>query len=169
MNHRTNKLIKVLNDYGINPKMGAEVGVQFGKNAAGMLKTFPDLHLHLVDSYDPITFSHHNHTALEALLMASHRLFKYRERCEWWLLISVSAAKCVRDETLDYAFIDAGHGYDDVRQDIAAWSPKVRHGGILAGHDYTRRFRGVVKAVNEAFGGKHERKGDLWWIQMGQK
>ncbi len=169
MNHRTNKLIKVLNDYGINPKLGAEVGVQFGKNAHGMLKTFPDLHLLLVDSYDPNIFQHDNHTSQEALLKAVYNLYKYRDRITWYLAPSMTAVVCVGDYSLDYAFIDAGHGYEDVRQDIRAWSPKIRHGGILAGHDYTRRFKGVVKAVNEAFSGKHERKGDLWWIQIGQK
>ncbi|KKN88387.1 hypothetical protein LCGC14_0249500 [marine sediment metagenome] len=168
MNHRTNKLIKVLNDYKINPKMGAEVGVQFGKNAYGMLKTFPDLHLLLVDSYDPTTFFHDRHTAENARNMALVRLFNFTDRTQWFVKTSVEAATEIPDYSLDYAFIDAGHGYDDVRADIAAWSPKIRHGGILAGHDYTRRFRGVVKAVNEAFGGKHERKGDLWWIQMGK-
>ena len=169
MNNRTKKLIKVLNDYGINPNVGAEIGVLFGKNAEGMLNTFPNLKIYLVDSYDPTTFAHHTHTALEALIMAAERLERFRGRFEWFLRTSVVAAEEIPDYSLDYAFIDAGHFYEDVVQDIKAWSPKIRHGGILAGHDYTKRFKGVVRAVCEAFGGKHERKGDLWWIQMGQK
>src|SRR5690606_15021310 len=48
---------------------------------------------------------------------------------------SVQAAGQFRDGTLDFANIDACHQYPDVAADIKAWWPKVRPGGILAGHD----------------------------------
>lgn len=64
---------------------------------------------------------------------------------------SVVAAGLVSDETFDLVFIDADHSYRAVRDDIAAWLPKVTHGGILAGHDYNYEWPGVIRAVDEAF------------------
>jgi hypothetical protein len=62
---------------------------------------------------------------------------------------SVSASKMYADESLDAVFIDADHKYESVRADILAWMPKVKKGGILAGHDYMDAWGGVIKAVNE--------------------
>lgn len=36
----------------------------------------------------------------------------------------------------DLIFLDADHGYQSVRDDILAWRPLLREGGILCGHDY---------------------------------
>jgi predicted O-methyltransferase YrrM len=49
---------------------------------------------------------------------------------------SVDAAKLFGDETFDFVYIDANHDYEHCSQDIEAWFPKVRHGGLVAGHDY---------------------------------
>ena len=63
---------------------------------------------------------------------------------------SIEASKLYEDNSLDFVFIDASHEYEDVKADILAWLPKVKVGGILAGHDYGT-FEGVDKAVNEIF------------------
>jgi len=55
------------------------------------------------------------------------------------------------DCSLDYVFIDADHQYESVKKDILAWLPKIKPGGIIAGHDYVSDF-GVDKAVQEQFG-----------------
>ena len=60
---------------------------------------------------------------------------------------SVEGAKLFKDNSVDLVFIDAAHDYENVKNDINAWYPKVKPGGILAGHDKT--WPGVVKAVNE--------------------
>lgn len=46
----------------------------------------------------------------------------------------------------EVVFLDADHRYENVKADIVAWKPKAR---ILAGHDYSPCWEGVVKAVNE--------------------
>jgi hypothetical protein len=48
---------------------------------------------------------------------------------------SADAAAYFADRSLDFVFIDASHDFDGVRRDVAAWLPKVRVGGIFAGHD----------------------------------
>jgi len=68
-------------------------------------------------------------------------------------LPSLEAVKQFEDNSLDFVFIDASHEYEDVKQDIIAWLPKVKPGGIIAGHDYyvdgSDYFPGVKQAVNE--------------------
>lgn len=69
---------------------------------------------------------------------------------------SVAAADLYDLGSLDFVFIDADHSYEGCRRDILAWLPRVRPGGIIAGHDYnpepdpkTGLDYGVGKAVRE--------------------
>ena len=48
--------------------------------------------------------------------------------------------------------IDADHSYESTLQDIEAWWPKVKSGGVMIGHDYeTVQFPGVKRAVQTFF------------------
>jgi hypothetical protein len=62
---------------------------------------------------------------------------------------SVTASRMYDEESLDAVFIDADHEYESVKKDILAWMPKVKKGGILAGHDYSTAHGGVIRAVSE--------------------
>ena len=68
-------------------------------------------------------------------------------------MTSLQAVKKFENESLDFVFIDGSHEYEDVKKDIIAWFPKVKPGGILAGHDYyigeEDYCPGVKQAVNE--------------------
>lgn len=62
------------------------------------------------------------------------------------------AAKLFADHSLDFVFIDANHEYDSVVHDLATWAPKVKPGGLFAGHDYQGHgWDGVKMAVDEFF------------------
>jgi predicted O-methyltransferase YrrM len=50
---------------------------------------------------------------------------------------------------VDLIFIDASHEYEDVKKDIGQWSPHVRPGGILCGHDFSV-YGGVTRAAMES-------------------
>jgi hypothetical protein len=63
---------------------------------------------------------------------------------------SIRAATLFTNSSLDFVFIDANHSYEAVLSDLHAWWPKIRPGGLLAGHDYG--WSGVAKAVYEFFG-----------------
>ena len=77
-------------------------------------------------------------------------------------LPSVEAASLFRDESVDAVYIDASHIYGNVLNDITAWLPIVRRGGIIAGHDYD--LDGVKRAVNEVFGPPEATFADNTWV-----
>jgi len=84
-----------------------------------------------------------------------------------WRLPSVEAAKQFEEESLDFVFIDGDHSYTAVKADIIAWLPRVRTGGILAGHDYYQRWPGVVRAVDELLGARELRflPDVVWYVE----
>ena len=49
---------------------------------------------------------------------------------------SADAAKTVPDDSLDFVYLDARHDFNGVFEDLSVWWPKLKMGGILAGHDY---------------------------------
>jgi len=76
-------------------------------------------------------------------------------------ITSEKASLLFDDETLDFVFIDASHVYDEVIKDISCWHPKIKKGGIIAGHDFTPRFD-VPDAVQDFFGTNFYLKGNSW-------
>ncbi len=77
-------------------------------------------------------------------------------------MTSLEAAKTYKDGSLDFVFIDASHEYEDVKDDITTWLPKIKKGGILAGHDFGSS--GVNKAVHELLSGKPYTVAEDCWI-----
>lgn len=65
----------------------------------------------------------------------------------------------------DLAFIDGCHTYEAVVEDIAACRRLVRSGGLLAGHDHSPTFPGVIRAVEE-IGGPEGLVDTLWWRRV---
>ncbi|MCH2139369.1 MAG: class I SAM-dependent methyltransferase [Phycisphaerales bacterium] len=59
--------------------------------------------------------------------------------------------------------IDANHDYDAVVADLRAWRPKVKPGGVLAGHNYDAQWPDVVRAVDELTGGPEQTFQDTSW------
>lgn len=66
---------------------------------------------------------------------------------------SIKASKKFKNNSLDLVFIDGDHSYEACLRDIDAWYPKIKKGGILAGHNFELRWFGVIKAVDERFSG----------------
>jgi predicted O-methyltransferase YrrM len=75
------------------------------------------------------------------------------------------AAQYFEDGSVDVIFVDGGHSYEVVKADILAWLPKMKKGGIMAGHDYTA-WEGVNKAVTEIFGTPDKVENDCWFIYL---
>ena len=127
-------------------KVGAEIGVKEGRNAENICKRIPGVKLYCVDVwekygiYDEIKMTACYYQAVKLLEKYNTEIIKK---------YSVDASKDFEDGSLDFVYIDANHDFDSVMQDLIAWVPKVRKGGIISGHDYYRtRGMGVVPAVD---------------------
>jgi len=75
---------------------------------------------------------------------------------------SADAVKQFEDNSVDMVFIDAGHTYEEVLNDIKLWLPKTKK--IICGHD--RRHPPVKKALRKMFGeewkGNDGRRSNIW-------
>ena len=65
---------------------------------------------------------------------------------------SHNAANQFSNNSINYIMLDAGHSYEDVKNDINIWYNKVKPGGIISGDDYGGSFfPGVTQAADEFF------------------
>jgi hypothetical protein len=167
MAHRSDEILKRLPS---GPVVGAEIGVFAGATSARLLKN-PDLTLFMVDTWegfaiDPgIVIATHEQQQ-ENFIHAMNDTAFAQSRRRVMRMTSVKGAQAIEDEMLDFAFIDADHSYPAVHADIKAWSPKVKPGGLLCGHDYANNdylFGDEVKrAVDEAV------KKNGWTLDLGE-
>lgn len=155
---------------------GAEIGVWKGAFSAALLAANPDLHMLCVDPWASYPgWLDTKNDAPEAPAMIAHAYAEAVERltplnCTIVRKFSAEAAADVPNGSLDFVFIDGNHVYDAVIEDLTLWSPKVKPGGLICGHDY-RRFTNkptihVVDAV-DAF--TKARGIDPWFITAADK
>lgn len=78
-------------------------------------------------------------------------------------MTSIEASKLYKDKSLDFVFIDANHGTEDVMSDLEAWYPKIKDGGVIAGHDYETT---VKVAVDKFFENKNKQINQMYrsWL-----
>lgn len=63
---------------------------------------------------------------------------------------SLEAAAQYEDRSISFLMIDASHKYQDVVDDINAWFPKMKIGGLIMGDDFD--WEEVAKAATDSFG-----------------
>lgn len=133
--------------------LGVEVGVERGKYSRVLLESNPGLKLWLVDPWQAYK-GYREHVSQEKLDGFLEQTKEYLSSFNYAIKrkFSVDAAKDFEDNSLDFVYLDGNHEFRHVVDDISEWYPKVRIGGILAGHDYIRRtnpeyLMGVVEAI----------------------
>lgn len=141
----------------------AEIGTEEGRYAEEICRANPDAHLTCVDPY--LAYDRYEDHVRQSRLdhfynVAQHRLAKYNATII--RAASLEAVAQFKDRSLDAVFIDGNHHFDFVVQDIIAWAPKVRRGGMVTGHDYKPEGQerkpipfGVIEAVN-AYSAAHK-------------
>jgi hypothetical protein len=113
---------------------GAEIGVKRGHYSLELCEAIPNLKLLCIDDYVP-TPKFNWDTVETFYVVARKKLAGYD--ATFIKKSSMQAAKeDVPDHSLDFVYIDADHGFDNIMKDIIVWSNKVRPGGVISGHDY---------------------------------
>jgi len=144
----------------LNFNMGAEIGVFKGKYSEVLCKANPNLKLYgvdawMLDAHEPGVFVGDEEQAYfdKCYKETLGRMSPYKNYTIVKKL-SMEAVKDFEDNSLDFVYIDAGHDFISVANDLHHWQKKVRPGGIVSGHDYARypsRKLIHVKRVLEAY------------------
>lgn len=137
--------------------VGAEVGVDRGGFSSVLLEVAKPRRLYLIDCWipdkrliEPRRFPVKE--AEDAAYLTVVQRFSGNPEVEVIRAESPGIASRFEDASFDWVYIDAMHDYVSVKSDILAWWPKVKAGGVLAGHDYINiRSKFEVKRVVDEF------------------
>ena len=124
----------LLNEWGLL-EVGVEVGVCRGEHAANILSLWPGF-LHLIDPWAKVEGYEEEYDQEENFKATLAATEQYSGRYLIHRKTSLEAAGDFEDQSLDFVYLDANHAYEAVRDDLEAWWPKVKVGGMLAGDDY---------------------------------
>ena len=149
-------------------KLGCQTGIEIGVRKGGNLRQlshnreFAKGKLIGMDCWQEVverpTFNDQNfpQNALDAQYESVKNMFAAYSWVEVIRDFSVEGSQRFEDGYFDFVYIDAAHDYQSVKEDLEAWWPKLKDGGVFSGHDYfpdRRVWRneevGVYKAVNE--------------------
>lgn len=142
---------------------GAEIGVQEGLFSQQILTYWGGKRLISIDAWEQFDEDEYldianvdQETQDERYRLTQQGLAVFGSRSEVWKCRSIEAASRIEDRSLDFVYLDARHDYAAVLEDLAAWVPKVKPGGLIAGHDYLDGHLpegefGVKRAVDEYF------------------
>lgn len=169
--HGRRYLVGMLAEHGCT--RGAEIGVWEGRFSEMLCRGIPNLHLACVDPWCPqaryIEVKNEADRLDAAYATAQARLKTFD--CQFMRMTSIEAATRVPDGSLDFVYIDGNHLREFVLEDLEAWSPKVRRGGFVAGHDYgepakKKPFIQVKDAVDQF---TREHGIECWFVLAGDK
>lgn len=137
--------------------IGAEIGVCRGSNAAHLYMCARPTTLYLVDLWqniestkitNPIELQYDDWSKDVENIFAGRvgkDVFLYKGD-------SVKFLSTIKDEFLDWIYLDGDHLYSTLEKELNLAIKKVKIGGVIAGHDFTFNHPqkvGVMKAVIE--------------------
>lgn len=142
--------------------VGCELGTHRCYSFLTILQNCPNVKLlYGVDSYQPYTDflkTPYDGTPAYEVSVADAEINKqialdliansgHSEKANLLIMDSNEALEHIEDGELDFIFIDTYMTYEQAKEDLVNWYPKVRNGGLFAGHDYGHEH--VERAVFE--------------------
>ena len=132
-------------------RLGAELGVAGGTYSEHLLRHAPIRRLYSIDAWS----GERGHDLIQCDA-ATRRLSKYGARSIVLRARFAEALALFDDAGLDFVYIDGyAHQGNEDGETLQQWWPKIRPGGILAGHDYHPKWPrnlAAVDAFREAHG-----------------
>jgi hypothetical protein len=122
-----------------NYKKGVEVGTLRGEFSKALLSRWKDGTLFMVDVWrkiDDYIDTNNNDEDSGVIVDCIKNISKFADRAHMMRMPSEVACKLFSDDSLDFVYLDANHSYDGFMTDFNNWFPKVKKGGLIAGHDY---------------------------------
>ena len=124
-------------------RRGAEIGVQTGRFSSHILTDWASCeYFVLVDPWKEqnetyTDFANIGDTGQELNYQETiNRLSFFSGILDIKRMTSKEASFLVKDNSLDFVYLDAQHSYCSAKEDLELWWPKLRMGGIMAGHDF---------------------------------
>ena len=130
--------------------VGAELGVFCGDFSREILATVQPAKLHLVDLFEGrVTSGDKDGRHMRTVDMAVIRgeLEQLGDHVHTHATDSIAWLEEQPFATLDWVYIDTTHEYAHTLAELRAARLAVKPGGIIAGHDFSRAFPGVFRAV----------------------
>jgi len=146
-----NEFGTLLNELGLVGR-AVEIGVDQAAFAEEVLKNWKGRLYFMVDAWKRYPeykdLIERDDALMEELYQRVLKKTKNDLRIQVLRAFSVDAGRIFPPEFFDFVYIDADHTYKSVKEDIEVWWPRLKTGGIFAGHDY-REGMGVIQAVDE--------------------
>lgn len=144
--------------------LGAEIGVNKGHNAAYICNIIKPKTLYLIDPWSNFFDPASGEIIGEAHYIATTALLSSFPCCRIIRKTSYEAISDFADESLDFVYIDSDHSYNAVCREILQWYPKIKQGGILAGHDFQQVRNAVTEFCARAKISQLHTQNEDWWV-----
>jgi len=125
---------------------GVEIGTWRGDHAKVMADNINNIDLTCIDPWTE--YSWHNQAEQDGYYEQTKRNLSPYPNVKILRMASMAALPLFEDTSLDFVHIDGNHDFDYAVMDIICWHKKLKHGGIMAVHDYDSYMTGVVRAVD---------------------
>lgn len=132
-----------------------EIGVFKGDFSKFILTSLNPKELHLVDPFEGLMMSgdKDGENIIYTDLSIEYQNLKNFFHNDNRVIIHKGYSKTILnqfpDNYFDLIYIDGNHSYAGVSIDLELGYQKIKNGGLLSGHDYTIKFPGCVRAVND--------------------
>lgn len=149
-------LIPLIGTHG-NNLIGCELGTFKAQSLLAVLQALPNVKLmYSVDSFEPFTdhiatdYYSRDIKEMEIVKFIAYHNIKYSgvsDRVKMLEMNTEKALSKIKDNELDFIFIDSYLSYEQAFNEINSWYSKVKKGGIYSGHDARNPL--IIQAVND--------------------
>jgi len=148
----------------IEAKKIVEVGV-FDGLLSRMLADLPGVHLTIVDPWLPYKKFDQKFMDQVAQTVISWAKSREDKDVQVMRMKSITAAHGFESETFDFFHTDSNLSGDKLKEELRAWHPKIKRGGVMTGDNY--EHLSIAQAVDEVFPNRRlAAKGRVWWVVL---
>jgi hypothetical protein len=88
---------------------------------------------------------------------------------------SLEIAKTIPDQTIDFIYFNEEHMSHSIEDQLVAWFPKLREGGIIAGYQVLTFYPDLTPSIHQFFSDKKLEvfqnilESRFWWVKVSNK